>query len=195
MAEEYVFRKASVGGFNRADVIDYIEKQKTELNAEREKTAELEKTVEELRQQTEELTKKLADAEAAAKSQTERFEEEKKRLEADYASKAEKLASESPEAKIGKAIIDVRRYSDELLTETADKINAAADDTDRTVFSTLKAIDNVSADLKEFSSRINWTIDGLLADFKKLSADISEHTDGLKVDFAQIAKELNEGND
>ena len=195
MAEEYVFRKASVGGFNRADVMAYIEKQKTELAAEREKNSELEKTVAELKEHTDELNKKLADIEEAAKKEQERFEDEKRRMEAEYAAKSEKLTAQTPEAKIGKAIIDVRRYSDELLRETTDKINTAADETDKTIFNTLMAIENMSSDLKEFSSRLTWTIDGLLADIGKLSADLNAQTGNLKVNFSMIAEELNEAND
>lgn len=188
MTEEHVFKRSSVGGFNRADVMSYIEQRENELSAQKAKAEELQAKIGELEGRLSEQSRENED-------RIKELESENEKLRAELEAKTEELKSESEEAKIGKAIIDVRRYSDELLHETTDKINAAAEETDKVVSSTLARLDNMRDELETFGSRLGAEFDNLISDCDDLSGDLKRKTGSLRLNFKAVAKKLNAEDD
>ncbi len=63
MSEEKSFRKATVGGFNRKDVIDYIEQLLIERAASQKELSEKDKKIAELENQINKLKHQITDIE------------------------------------------------------------------------------------------------------------------------------------
>lgn len=182
MPSDYIFRKATFGGFNREDVIAYISTIKAD-------EANLKSSLDEEKKKNEELTKMLQDAEeklsAAEKDCENRIKElnkshkaEIESIKQEYEEKMQNsiLADRSAEERVGSAMIDVRRYADLLIHETCEKIEKMSDDADNATAKTLSRVLDISSGIQAFSDKLN----GILSDILMENEDLCKELTGFK---------------
>ena len=182
MASDYIFRKASFGGFNREDVIAYISTIKADEANLQASLAEEKKKNEELAKQLHEAESKLADAEKDFESRIEVINNshinEIESIKQEYEEKLQNslLADRSAEERVGSAMIDVRRYADLLIHETCEKIEKMSDDADNATAKTLSRVLDISSGIQAFSDKLN----GILGDILMENEDLCKELTGFK---------------
>ena len=182
MASDYIFRKASFGGFNREDVIAYISTIKADEANLQAYLAEEKKKNEELLKQLHDAESKLADAEKDFESRIEAINDshnnEIESIKQEYEEKLQNslLADRSAEERVGSAMIDVRRYADLLIHETCEKIEKMSDDADNATAKTLSRVLDISSGIQAFSDKLN----GILSDILMENEDLCKELTGFK---------------
>lgn len=182
MASDYIFRKASFGGFNREDVIAYISTIKADEANLQASLAEEKKKNEELAKLLHEAESKLADAEKDFESRIEvinnSHNNEIESIKQEYEEKLQNslLADRSAEERVGSAMIDVRRYADLLIHETCEKIEKMSDDADNATAKTLSRVLDISSGIQAFSDKLN----GILGDILMENEDLCKELTGFK---------------
>ena len=182
MASDYIFRKASFGGFNREDVIAYISTIKADEANLQASLAEEKKKNEELAKLLHEAESKFADAEKDFESRIEvinnSHNNEIESIKQEYEEKLQNslLADRSAEERVGSAMIDVRRYADLLIHETCEKIEKMSDDADNATAKTLSRVLDISSGIQAFSDKLN----GILGDILMENEDLCKELTGFK---------------
>lgn len=182
MPSDYVFRKATFGGFNREDVIAYISGLLAEIS-------NYKAAIDNANKQNEELNAKLREAEEKINSihqehkneieiLNESHNQEIKSIKQEYEEKLQNciLADRSAEERVGTAMIDVRRYADLLIHETCEKIEKMSDDADAATTKTLSRVLDISSGIQAFSDKLN----GILKDILMENEDICRELTGFK---------------
>lgn len=204
MPSDTVFRSAVFGGFNRNDVINYIEKLKlneaklmAEVTSKNSKIEELQKTVDELNSKISELNNKTQavyveceDKIAEIKNQCSE-EIEKIREELSEKSNSESLAERSAQEKVGTAMLDVRRYADLLLSETCEKISKMSDDADIAASKTLSRVLDISSGIQTFSDKLNSILADLLKENEAICRELTGFKGSLKLPFDEASGKIN----
>ena len=118
------FRSSVFGGFNKQDVMAYIEQLQGELGALKVQMSELEKNYAQARQQLSKIPQ--LEEELMNKAEVERENAELrtqvKALEADsQKTKDEYEKVKAAEAQLGAAFVDARRYSDDIIAAAKDR--------------------------------------------------------------------------
>ena len=203
MPSDYIFRKATFGGFNREDVIAYISKLMADAENYRLAIDNYEKQNAELRNrlaQSEifiENIKKEHESEIASLEENYKAKEENIRNEYEEKLQNEILADRSAEAKVGTAMIDVRRYADLLISETCDKIDKMADDADAATAKTLSRVLDISSGIQTFSDKLNAILTDILSENEEICKELTGFKGSLKIPFetanGKIQAELLEG--
>lgn len=203
MPSDYIFRKATFGGFNREDVIAYISKLMADAENYRLAIDNYEKQNAELRNrlaQSEifiENIKKEHESEIASLEESYKAKEENIRNEYEEKLQNEILADRSAEAKVGTAMIDVRRYADLLISETCDKIDKMADDADAATAKTLSRVLDISSGIQTFSDKLNAILTDILSENEEICKELTGFKGSLKIPFetanGKIQAELLEG--
>ena len=203
MPSDYIFRKATFGGFNREDVIAYI--SKLMADAENYRLA-----IDNYEKQNAELRNRLAQSEIFIENIKKEHESEIASLEESYKAKEENikneyeeklqneiLADRSAEAKVGTAMIDVRRYADLLISETCDKIDKMADDADAATAKTLSRVLDISSGIQTFSDKLNAILTDILSENEEICKELTGFKGSLKIPFetanGKIQADLLEG--
>ena len=189
MPSDYIFRKATFGGFNREDVIAYI--SKLMADAENYRLA-----IDNYEKQNAELRNRLAQSEIFIENIKKEHESEIASLEESYKAKEENikneyeeklqneiLADRSAEAKVGTAMIDVRRYADLLISETCDKIDKMADDADAATAKTLSRVLDISSGIQTFSDKLNAILTDILSENEEICKELTGFKGSLKIPF------------
>ena len=137
MASEKIFRSAVFGGFNRSDVISYIEDLRNEISDLQRKYADKETKINELEDKVGDLTEKCAslndlqekyyvqcDTVEALKNENVELNNKVSELQS-ISDKYDESVSEfelkeqkikTAEAQLGAAFLDARKYSDEIVS-------------------------------------------------------------------------------
>ena len=189
MPSDYIFRKATFGGFNREDVIAYISKLMADAENYRLAIDNYEKQNAELRNrlaQSEifiENIKKEHESEIASLEESYKAKEENIRNEYEEKLQNEILADRSAEAKVGTAMIDVRRYADLLISETCDKIDKMADDADAATAKTLSRVLDISSGIQTFSDKLNAILTDILSENEEICKELTGFKGSLKIPF------------
>ena len=161
MSSDFIFRKASFGGFNRDDVISYINNMKLNEDTLRAQIAEKDNLIAELNEkivcnqnETEQIKKEY---EEKIIQLNESHINEIESIKNEYEEKIQTgiLADRSAEERVGSAMIDVRRYADLLIQETCDKIEKMSDDADNATAKTLSRVLDISSGIQTFSDKLN----------------------------------------
>lgn len=182
MTSDYIFRKATFGGFNREDVIAYISTIKAEEANIQASLAEEKKKNEELSKLLQDAEEKLSaaekDCESKIESITESHKSEIESIKQEYEEKLQNsiLADRSAEERVGSAMIDVRRYADLLIHETCEKIEKMSDDADNATAKTLSRVLDISSGIQAFSDKLN----GILSDILMENEDLCKELTGFK---------------
>lgn len=196
MASDFIFRKAAFGGFNRDDVIRYI----NEIKQNEVKLTNL------IKEQTDEITnlkEQLTSAQAAAQTAEEDYKmrtgelieshnNEIERIKNEYEEKIQNgiLADRSAEERVGSAMIDVRRYADLLIQETCEKIEKMSDDADNATAKTLSRVLDISSGIQTFSDKLNSILKDILEENENICKELTGFKGTLKLPYDEAAGKI-----
>lgn len=189
MSSDFVFRKAAFGGFNRDDVIAYINSLKVNEAKLSTEISLAEKNVEDLSKENNELKEKIEslvfEYEAKLNMLAESHNQEIESIKSEYEEKLQNsiLADRSAEEKIGTAMIDVRRYADLLLQETCQKIDKMSDDADLAASKTLARVLDVTSGIQAFSDKLNSILIDMINENENICKELTDFKGTLKVPF------------
>lgn len=189
MPSDYVFRKATFGGFNRDDVIAYIGKMLAETELYKTAFENAEKTNAELQEKLKEAEEKLAGIQKEHENEIEALKESHKAeidsIKIEYDEKLQNaiLADRSAEEKVGTAMMDVRRYADLLINETCEKIDKMADDADNATAKTLSRVLDISSGIQTFSDKLNSILADILAENEEICKELTGFKGTLRIPF------------
>lgn len=196
MTSDYIFRKATFGGFNREDVIKYISEVKAN---EAKLTADLDSAQKELS-----LLKEQVQVEAQKNINTQNEWEDKfnklaeshkneiESIKQEYEEKLQNsiLADRSAEEKVGTAMIDVRRYADLLMHETCEKIDKMAFDADEATAKTLSRVLDISSGIQTFSDKLNSILKDILTENEEICRELTGFKGSLKLPFEEASGKI-----
>lgn len=189
MSSDYIFRKATFGGFNREDVITYISKILAETANYKTALENADKNNELLKEQLKEAEEKLENVqkvheeEIVQLTRSHNTEIENIRMEYEDRIQNELLADRSAEERIGTAMMDVRRYADLLITETCDKIDKMADNADAATAKTLSRVLDISSGIQAFSDKLNSILSDILTENEAICKELTGFKGTLKIPF------------
>lgn len=209
MSDKKILRTSFIGGFNKKDVLSFIDELKSkvsefenkikeqddeinELNKKLVKVPELESTLDMLKgdlnkQQIENtaLSEKVGEL---FKKNSELSEENEKFLS--ERSELDKYKNElkANEAKLGTAFLDARRYSATLVEAADNEIRKTTVETISSINEQSAKIENISAEIEEINKRFNASLNALKSDIEKLSSDMNSsavklRSKNIKTDF------------
>lgn len=221
MDSDAAFRRTAFGGFNREDVVSYIqsvsentEKLASELENEKKKNNSLKneldgalKQLEDMRTQFNETGEKLKTAEIRLEEITKSFREETRKINKSHKAQIESIKNEyeekiqslqsralsdtAAEQRIGTAMLDVRRYADMLVKEACDKVSVISEDADEAVTKTLSRVRDISSGIKAFSDKINCVLADLIDENEQLANELRDFNGTLKAPFDDAVGKLN----
>lgn len=196
MASDFIFRKATFGGFNRDDVINYINQVK--MNEEK-----LGLSLKEKEEEINLLRQQLSDAESINESLKNEYEEkistlneshinELESIKNEYEEKIQNgiLADRSAEERVGSAMIDVRRYADLLIQETCDKIEKMSDDADNATAKTLSRVLDISSGIQTFSDKLNSILKDILEENENICKELTGFKGTLRLPFDEASGKI-----
>jgi chromosome segregation ATPase len=196
MPSDFIFRKASFGGFNRDDVIAYINSMK--LNEEK-----LTSEINEKDNLIKELNEKLADCNNKNEQIKTEYEEKISELNKCHINEIECirneyeekipngiLADRSAEERVGSAMIDVRRYADLLIQETCDKIEKMSDDADNATAKTLSRVLDISSGIQTFSDKLNSILKDILEENETICKELTGFKGTLRLPFDEASGKI-----
>lgn len=193
MGSDYIFRKASFGGFNRDDVINYINQSK--LNEEKlnllikEKDNEINLLRQQLSDAETEKNNIIKDCEEKLSALNESHISEIESIKNEYEEKIQNgiLADRSAEERVGSAMIDVRRYADLLIQETCTKIEKMSDDADNATAKTLSRVLDISAGIQTFSDKLNSILKDILDENESICKELTGFKGTLRLPFEEAS--------
>lgn len=171
MSDKYSFR-SSMNGFNRSDVINYIEGMITEKVELIKKLSELENEVSRLEKEVSEL-----------KNESDTL----RNIITDESQKAEAVnmcddcpVSKKYEARLGAAMLDAKRFSEVLVKEANDKVadtyNNAYNDAEKTYTDTVRLIESINT----VNSQMNNSFASLVNNLKNVSVSLDSFKKNIK---------------
>lgn len=178
MQKEHIFRRAFMGGFNREDVLRYIEELKLNesllMRKFKEKEEEFSRTLLEKEVQ-------FKDAFAAKDRELSEANEKISRLQSDIAialKECERLKAESDKKEaiaqqLGNAIIDARKYSDQLIERSKQEANRIDEATAKTVDTVSQKIDELELDINKTARQFATAFNALLDELEELKNSLS----------------------
>ncbi|HPU66701.1 MAG TPA: hypothetical protein PLK57_01430 [Clostridiales bacterium] len=178
MQKEHIFRRAFMGGFNREDVLRYIEELKLNesllMRKFKEKEEELSRTLLEKEVQ-------FKDALAAKDRELSEANEKISRLQSDIAialKECERLKAESDKKEaiaqqLGNAIIDARKYSDQLIERSKQEAKRIDEATAKTVDTVSQKIDELELDINKTARQFATAFNALLDELEELKNSLS----------------------
>ncbi len=165
MSESYSFR-SSINGFNRTDVLAYIESILNEKAGLAAKISSLEESIAEIRADNEKLLKEL---------------DEKKQL-ADSGDKCTDCdISKKYEARLGAAMLDAKRFSEILVKEANDKASELFKDAYASADVTSVKVQNLSHDIVDINNQFNQSFKLLLDNMNSLAKSLESFKKDTKV--------------
>jgi ABC-type transporter Mla subunit MlaD len=178
MQKEHIFRRAFMGGFNREDVLRYIEELKLNesllMRKFKEKEEEFSRTLLEKEVQ-------FKDAFAAKDRELSEANEKISRLQSDIAialKECERLKAESDKKEaiaqqLGNAIIDARKYSDQLIERSKQEAKRIDEATAKTVDTVSQKIDELELDINKTARQFATAFNALLDELEELKNSLS----------------------
>lgn len=196
MSSDFIFRKASFGGFNRDDVISYINNMKLNEDTLRAQIAEKDNLIAEL---NEKITCNQNETEQIKKEYEEKIIQlneshinEIESIKNEYEEKIQNgiLADRSAEERVGSAMIDVRRYADLLIQETCDKIEKMSDDADNATAKTLSRVLDISSGIQTFSDKLNSILKDILEENETICKELTGFKGTLRLPFDEASGKI-----
>lgn len=196
MSSDFIFRKASFGGFNRDDVISYINNMKLNEDTLRAQIAEKDNLIAELNEkiacnqnETDQIKKEY---EEKIIQLNESHINEIESIKNEYEEKIQNgiLADRSAEERVGSAMIDVRRYADLLIQETCDKIEKMSDDADNATAKTLSRVLDISSGIQTFSDKLNSILKDILEENETICKELTGFKGTLRLPFDEASGKI-----
>ena len=193
MASEKIFRSAVFGGFNRSDVISYIEDLRNEISDLQRKYADKETKINELEDKVGDLTEKCAslndqekyniqcDTVEALKNENVELNNKVSELQS-ISDKYDESVSEfelkeqkikTAEAQLGAAFLDARKYSDEIVSAANVKASDISAKASAEISEQAVEISKLTAEVNAISERFNRSIDELHSSIAALANKMS----------------------
>lgn len=173
MASDIIFRKAAFGGFKPEDVMTFVSSQKEAEILLKETIALKESEVNLLNGQIKSLSVEI-----------ERLKQENEDLLRQCES------SKSAEEQIGSAMIDVRRFSDQLVDETKDRIIKMSGDAASAASNTLSRVNDISLGIKAFAEKLNSILGDVLLENESISNELSGFIEKIAQPYDEIAEQV-----
>lgn len=189
MSSDFVFRKATFGGFNRDDVIAYINALKLNESKYNAEMTESDKKIKALEAEIEELKNKIdavsSDYEEKINNINTCHNQEIESIKIEYEEKLQNsiLADRSAEEKVGSAMIDVRRYADLLIQETCQKIDKMSEDADSAAAKTLSRVLDITSGIQTFSDKLNNILNDMICENENICKELTGFKGSLKIPF------------
>lgn len=196
MSSDFIFRKASFGGFNRDDVISYINNMKLNEDTLKTQIAEKDNLITELNEkiaynqnETDQIKKEY---EEKIIQLNESHINEIESIKNEYEEKIKNgiLADRSAEERVGSAMIDVRRYADLLIQETCDKIEKMSDDADNATAKTLSRVLDISSGIQTFSDKLNSILKDILEENETICKELTGFKGTLRLPFDEASGKI-----
>ncbi len=196
MSSDFIFRKATFGGFNRDDVISYINNQKinednltTQINEKNNLITELNEKITCAQEEKEHIIKEYEEKIALL---NESHINEIESIKNEYEEKIQNgiLADRSAEERVGSAMIDVRRYADLLIQETCDKIEKMSDDADNATAKTLSRVLDISSGIQTFSDKLNSILKDILEENENICKELTGFKGTLRLPFDEASGKI-----
>ncbi len=166
MAEKYSFR-SSMNGFNRNDVIAFIDGLLREKSEAELRIAVLENELNELNEDRKAIAAKRAEEKALEEAKQKEAEKEK-----EAAAKASKCdncdIAKVYEARLGAAMLDAKRFSETLLLEANNKAAGMFSKAYDTADDTAAKAKDISESIVNINKQFNESFSALLENMKKL---------------------------
>lgn len=171
MAEKYSFR-SSVNGFNRSDVIAYIEKLMSEK-------LELEKKIEGLEADVIALNSEVEELKTEGDTLRTIIVDENEKAE--HADKCEECSvSRVYEARLGAAMLDAKRFSEVLIKEANDKVSSIYASADRDAENTAAKTESIIKEITSVNEQMNVSFNQLLSFLQHISSSVTAFSSDLK---------------
>ncbi|MGP1360950.1 MAG: hypothetical protein ACTTK5_00725 [Candidatus Fimenecus sp.] len=209
MAEKKILRTSFIGGFNKQDVLSFIDELKNKVSESENKIKEQEEKIKTLDKKLtkvpaleenlnilkNDLTKQkienkilLEKSETLSLKNIELSEENKKYLSERSELDNYKNELKANEAKLGAAFLDARRYSATLVEAADNEIKKTTDETVLRINEQSVKIENISKDIEEINKRFNISLNALKSDIEKLSSEMNSsavklRSQHIKTDF------------
>lgn len=196
MSSDFIFRKASFGGFNRDDVISYINNMKlnedtlkTQIGEKENLIAELNEKIAYNQNETDQIKKEY---EEKIIQLNESHINEIESIKNEYEEKIQNgiLADRSAEERVGSAMIDVRRYADLLIQETCDKIEKMSADADNATAKTLSRVLDISSGIQTFSDKLNSILKDILEENETICKELTGFKGTLRLPFDEASGKI-----
>lgn len=196
MSSDFIFRKATFGGFNRDDVISYINNQKinednltTQINEKNNLITQLNEKITCAQEEKEQIIKEYEEKIALF---NESHINEIESIKNEYEEKIQNgiLADRSAEERVGSAMIDVRRYADLLIQETCDKIEKMSDDADNATAKTLSRVLDISSGIQTFSDKLNSILKDILEENENICKELTGFKGTLRLPFDEASGKI-----
>lgn len=172
MAEKYSFR-SSMNGFNRSEVISYIEKLMSEK-------MELEKKVESLESDISALDSEIAELKTESDTlRTIIVDENEKAQGTDKCDECN--VSKVYEARLGAAMLDAKRFSEVLIKEANDKVSHLFADADKDAVNTAVKTEAIIKEISSVNEQMNASFGALLSNLKHIADSVTSFSSELNV--------------
>lgn len=209
MTEKKILRTSFIGGFNKQDVLSFIDELKNQISDSENKIKEQEEKIKDLeekllkvpaleenfnnlkgellKQQFENrnLTEKT---ELLSKKNSKLLEENQKYLSERAELDNYKDELKANEAKLGAAFLDARRYSATLVEAADNEIQKTTAETVLSINEQSAKIEDISVEIDEINKRFNESLKVLKTDIEKLSSQMNSsalklRSKNIKTDF------------
>lgn len=176
MGSDNVFRSAVFGGFNKADVINYINMLQNDMAALKNQLDGLNKAYNEQSA----ISRKVPVLEEELKKREQVFEENSQLKEkiASLESEKENLNTEyekvkAAETQLGAAFVDARRYSDKIVSAAKDRASSVSKEASDDITAKAQQIRSVASDADKLSAEFAKKMDELSRSISALSSKMS----------------------
>lgn len=170
------FRGAVFGGFNKQDVMSYIEQLQNEMAEVKSQFAELEKQLESQSEQLERIPaleeelknkQELEQQNAELSKQVEQLKAGEQKAQQEY----EKV--KAAEAQLGAAFVDARRYSDEIVAAAKDRAADVSKQASDDIAFKADQIRQVASDAEKITLEIRQKMEAISRSISDLSGKMS----------------------
>ncbi len=171
-----VFRGSLFGGFNKQDVMSYIEQLQNEMADVKNQFKELEEEFEKQKSELERIPaleeeiknkKELEQQNEELLRQVEAFQADSQRANDEY----EKV--KAAEAQLGAAFVDARRYSDEIVTAAKDRAADVSKQASDDIALKAERIRQVASDAEKVTAEMRQKMEALTKSISDLSGKMS----------------------
>ncbi len=172
MAEKYSFR-SSMNGFNRSDVITYIEKLMSEK-------MELAKRIESLEADISALNSEIAELKTESDTlRTIIVDENEKAESVDRCEECN--VSKVYEARLGAAMLDAKRFSEVLIKEANDKVSCLFAEADKDASNTAAKTESIIKEISSVNEQMNASFSQLLKNLNHISDSVASFSSELRL--------------
>ena len=171
-----VFRGSVFGGFNKQDVMNYVEQLQNEMASVKQQLKELENQLDAQSAELEripELESQLERMQQVEQQNTELMTEVERLSRDSQKAQDEYEKVKSAEAQLGAAFVDARRYSDEIITAAKDRAADVSKQASDDIALKAEQIRRVASDAERITAEMRAKMESVSRSISDLSAKMS----------------------